>query len=432
MPNRIIKESLRHSRSLAAVSPEAERLFWRLIVSADDFGCYEGSADIILGTCFPVMLKSVTEDQIEAWLQELTDAEMLTRYSVEGKTYLHLTNWARHQQTRSHKPKYPAPPDLRGSVSLHPDERDVEGALWAALSRTDAFNGESIISKDRQLRIGEKYLDIVVRTDSSTYVLELKRGRLTEKGANQLRGYLELVDGRGVLIGSGISGTLDAAACVDDGIALVTYDDNLNWTVAEAAGFLSNLPLIKNVIQRDSTLDHVGANVPVFGIGNENGNGIDKRGKSDSLGEKRQRERSTHVQPVAERSGDDPVDKPPKVEYPDDFERFWRAYPRRVGKQDAYGLWQRWVGGKIVVGGVRYRASPDDLVSAAVNYAKAKIGRTDLDKLKHPRTFLSERGQHWVEWIKGPPEGERPSPAGHGRWGRDPVPPSHRLITGGD
>ena len=37
MPSRIIKESITTSESLSEVSADAERLFWRLVVKADDF-----------------------------------------------------------------------------------------------------------------------------------------------------------------------------------------------------------------------------------------------------------------------------------------------------------------------------------------------------------------------------------------------------------
>ena len=36
MPSRIIKESITTSESLSEVSADAERLFWRLVVKADD------------------------------------------------------------------------------------------------------------------------------------------------------------------------------------------------------------------------------------------------------------------------------------------------------------------------------------------------------------------------------------------------------------
>ena len=47
MPSRILKESICTSESLAYLSAEAEVLFYRLIVKADDFGLYYGSPKIL-------------------------------------------------------------------------------------------------------------------------------------------------------------------------------------------------------------------------------------------------------------------------------------------------------------------------------------------------------------------------------------------------
>lgn len=114
MPTRYIKESTRHSQSLAAISSEAERLFWRLVVSADDYGCYEASADIILGTCFPRMLRAVKEEKVADWLLELTtgDDPLAEIYENNGQPYVHLLKWDKHQKGRAKAPKYPLPSDV--------------------------------------------------------------------------------------------------------------------------------------------------------------------------------------------------------------------------------------------------------------------------------------------------------------------------------
>lgn len=44
MPNRMIKESICTSETLAQLTPEEERLFYRLLVNADDFGRFDGRA----------------------------------------------------------------------------------------------------------------------------------------------------------------------------------------------------------------------------------------------------------------------------------------------------------------------------------------------------------------------------------------------------
>lgn len=65
MPNRILKESIRTSDSINELSWFEEVLFYRLIVSCDDYGRFDGRVAIIKGTCFP--LKNVTNKNIEDW-----------------------------------------------------------------------------------------------------------------------------------------------------------------------------------------------------------------------------------------------------------------------------------------------------------------------------------------------------------------------------
>lgn len=47
MPNRIIKESICTSDTLASLSAEAERLFYRLMVQCDDFGLMLANPNVI-------------------------------------------------------------------------------------------------------------------------------------------------------------------------------------------------------------------------------------------------------------------------------------------------------------------------------------------------------------------------------------------------
>ena len=105
MPNRIIKESICTSDSLAELSWFEQCLFFRLIVLADDFGIYEARPAIIKGRAFP--LNSVTDKQITDALSQLATAGIVDLYTVGGKPYLQLKSWAKHQQIRASKSKYP-------------------------------------------------------------------------------------------------------------------------------------------------------------------------------------------------------------------------------------------------------------------------------------------------------------------------------------
>jgi len=109
VPSRIIKESITTSESLAAVSADAERLFWRLVVKADDYGLYYGNPKILSSMCFP--LNPPAEKKIQSLLAELVGQGMVGTYTSEedGKQYLKLLSWDKHQQTRAKKSKYPLP-----------------------------------------------------------------------------------------------------------------------------------------------------------------------------------------------------------------------------------------------------------------------------------------------------------------------------------
>ena len=70
-------------------------------------------------------------------------------------------------------------------------------------------------------------------------------------------------------------------------------------------------------------------------------------------------------------------------DYPDDFEEFWRTYPRREDKKKAFTVWQ-----KALKGG----ATADEIIAGAVRYAKYRAGEPE-QYTKHPATWLN--GDCW-------------------------------------
>lgn len=107
MPNRIIKESICTSDQIDKLSLFAEVTFYRLIVNADDFGRMDGRTAVLRSRLFP--LKDVRNAQIEDALRELASVELVSTYVVDGKPFVRLSGWDRHQQIRAKKSKYPAP-----------------------------------------------------------------------------------------------------------------------------------------------------------------------------------------------------------------------------------------------------------------------------------------------------------------------------------
>lgn len=108
MPNRVIKESIRTSDTINELSWFEEVLFYRLIVSCDDYGRFDGRPAIIKGTLFPLK-EGVTTKNIESALSRLTSAGLVKRYVVDGKPYLSLPTWEQHQTIRAKRSKFPGP-----------------------------------------------------------------------------------------------------------------------------------------------------------------------------------------------------------------------------------------------------------------------------------------------------------------------------------
>lgn len=107
MPNRIIKESICTSENIDQLSPWAEIAFYRLMVNCDDYGRMDARIKILKSRLFP--LKDVSESDLTSWLNEMSEADLIQIYHVDGKPYLQMKTWERHQQVRNHKSKYPSP-----------------------------------------------------------------------------------------------------------------------------------------------------------------------------------------------------------------------------------------------------------------------------------------------------------------------------------
>lgn len=119
MPNRIIKESICISESVDALSLEAERLFYRLLVNCDDYGTFDARIPIIKNRCFPLKSDDIIDDQMIAWLSELESQEIIFFYEYSCKKYLKFTHWESHQQIRAKRRKNPDPDDQNSNrISL--------------------------------------------------------------------------------------------------------------------------------------------------------------------------------------------------------------------------------------------------------------------------------------------------------------------------
>lgn len=196
MPNRIIKESICTSEDIAGLSMGAEILFYHLMVKVDDFGVYFGNEQIIKNTCFPLKSSEIKVKQVESWLNELVKAGLLFAYVAEdGKKYVQFTKWAKHQQIRAKKSKYPLfdstcnqlladdGNSCRNPIQSNPDEIQSESAQSADeiescfLALWDLYPkkaGKSAVSKKAKVELHKAGFD-VVSAAIETYKAEIQR-----------------------------------------------------------------------------------------------------------------------------------------------------------------------------------------------------------------------------------------------------------------
>ena len=106
MPNRIIKESICTSASIDALTWFEEVLYYRLIVNCDDYGRFDGRTAVIKNRLFPLK-DNVTAKSVEQSINKMVTCGLVTLYEFEGKPYLQLPSWEKHQNVRAKKSKYP-------------------------------------------------------------------------------------------------------------------------------------------------------------------------------------------------------------------------------------------------------------------------------------------------------------------------------------
>jgi hypothetical protein len=153
MPNRILKESICTSDTIAQLNPEEEVFFYRLLVICDDYGRMDARPAILRARCFPLKIEGVTEEMITSWLKKLVDVGLVEIYIVNDKSYLHITTWEKHQQIRAKNSKYPSPDEGEKSNDIICNQMNSNDSICPRESRIDIR--ESIYEKEDILSAAE-------------------------------------------------------------------------------------------------------------------------------------------------------------------------------------------------------------------------------------------------------------------------------------
>lgn len=126
MPTRYLKPGIRDSGPIEGLSahPDAEILYYRLLVSVDDFGRTDARPLMIKALCFPIRMR-VNADKCMQMLAALVDVGLILIYTVDNKEYLQITKW--DNKPRAAFSKYPPPPDdVYTCMQMLPANRELK------------------------------------------------------------------------------------------------------------------------------------------------------------------------------------------------------------------------------------------------------------------------------------------------------------------
>ena len=135
---RSIKPEFWRSEDIADLAVEDRLLFIGLWSYVDDNGV---GIDRLADVCADLFALDLERDPPETFarvsrgLQNLSEAGRIVRYTVEGKSYLHITNWSKHQRIdKPNKARYPHPDAENATIreevatpSRHPRETPAPG-----------------------------------------------------------------------------------------------------------------------------------------------------------------------------------------------------------------------------------------------------------------------------------------------------------------
>jgi len=119
MPNRILREGILTSERVERLNWAEEVFYRRLMSVVDDYGRYYARPALLLAACYPLLLKKVSDSDIEKWLSACENAALVSVYPAEdGKRYLQLLDFK--QQVRAAASKFPPMPIGCVADAQHP------------------------------------------------------------------------------------------------------------------------------------------------------------------------------------------------------------------------------------------------------------------------------------------------------------------------
>jgi len=176
MPTRYLKPGVKDSDRINGLSAPAENLFYRLLVTVDDFGRFDARSTMVKSHCYPIK-EAVTPQICEDLLAELARADLVTLYRSGGKSYLQLSKWDnKPRATESKCPPIPADYINPNAIVCNPRTSvyDPRTSLPVTVTVTATGNREPLTGNREPLTVTET---TPLAAGSATQPLPKKRGK---------------------------------------------------------------------------------------------------------------------------------------------------------------------------------------------------------------------------------------------------------------
>jgi hypothetical protein len=145
------------SDKINLLSVQAERFFVRLIMKADDYGCFYANPKLLKPILFPLLLESLREADISRWIAECEKAGLIVLYEADSKPYLEIKDF--NQRLRAKNRKFPERQSHDGHMTVtrqheekrREEEEKEENTGAPDLSGSNLFRKPNIPTTDQVL-----------------------------------------------------------------------------------------------------------------------------------------------------------------------------------------------------------------------------------------------------------------------------------------
>ncbi|MEK9810207.1 MAG: hypothetical protein VW362_07140 [Candidatus Nanopelagicales bacterium] len=130
----------------------------------DDFGRFDGRPTLLRAACYPTLVDSVSDTDVEGWLWQCVDAELILLYAVNGKNYIQLHDFG---EPRAKKSKWPAPDSEGAQAACKQMQTDANKCLQMKTDENECAQTQADENKCKQTQTSAPYSYSSSNSDSS-------------------------------------------------------------------------------------------------------------------------------------------------------------------------------------------------------------------------------------------------------------------------